>query len=211
MKRILGLIIAMSTVACATVQAPKTPFEENLYRQELIKQHLMQGKEYLGGDFDFRFSKAGNDGVNVQAVGIAVYPANANEGLIRKAAIVDGKMKLVTSGPTEFKSMVQRATGNALGYTGDFHQIETSVSEVSRLEGIKQRDADVECKNVVEPTQDGTFRNNKECRAIVSVPFTELRKAFDYTLEKKYGLNIKSQVEKILNIQLEKSSEPRNP
>lgn len=199
------LLLMMTFVAFFMVGCSSTPLEMQMKRQEIINNHISQGKKYIGGDFDPRFSADGDDGINIRKVGIAVYPAGSNEMLIKSAAIDDGKFRLIESAPSEFKSMVQRAIGNSLGFNGEYNKIETSVTEVQRLSGLRSSQRDVQCKTVVEPTVDLTYKTSKECRAIVYVSKTELQKAFDFTLEAKYGEKKKSVVQDILNKQLKQN------
>lgn len=198
--RVLLLTVILTLASCSS-----TPLELQMKRQELINEHLSQGKRYIKGDFAPRFSTSGNDGIHVRAVGISVYPAGANEALTKSASVSDGKFKLIESAPSEFKSMVQRAIGNSLGHTGEYNKIETSVSEVHALEGIESGANDTQCKIVVEPTVELTYRTSKECRSIVKVSVVNLRKAYDFTIERKYGLKKRSVVQDILNQQLNNS------
>jgi hypothetical protein len=115
------------------------------------------------------------------------------------------KFKLVESAPTEFKSLVQQAIGNSLGYTGEFTKIETSITEVHALRGIEVKEDDIVCKMVVEPTIEGGYSNMRECRSIARVPLTELNKAFNFSMEHKYGPQQKNSVEKLLEEQLKQN------
>lgn len=199
------ILLTMTFVAFFLVGCSSTPYQQLKERQELINAHLEQGKKYIGGEFDPRFTAGGDDGINIRKVGVAIYPAGSNESLAISAAVDDGKFKVIESAPSEFKSMVQRAIGNSLGFTGEYNKIETSVTEVQRLSGIKTSRRDIQCKKVMEPTADLGYRRTLECRAIVSVEKRELQKAFDFTLESKYGIKKKSFVQKILNQQLKES------
>lgn len=200
MKLLLLLILVTIITACSSVP---DSLKKEMERQELIAKHLSQGKRYVGGDFDSKYQTDGDDAVVLKRIGISTYPANSNETLAREVAISDAKFKLMSAAPSEFKSMVQKAIGNTLGYQGQYNQIETSISEVQRLEGIEVSNMDVECKMVIEPTADLTYKNLRECRAIATVPLRLLREAFDFTIENKYGTTQKSKIEEMLNQQLE--------
>lgn len=199
------ILITMTFVAFFLVGCSSTPYQQMKEKQDMINMHLAQGKKYIGGEFDPRFTAGGDDGINIRKVGVSVYPSGSNESLVISAAVDDGKFKVIESAPSEFKSMVQRAIGNSLGFTGEYNKIETSVAEVQRLSGIKTSRRDIQCKKVMEPTADLGYRRTLECRAIVSIEKRELQKAFDFTLEAKYGIKKKSFVQKILNQQLKES------
>lgn len=209
MKKFTNLM----TIACLFIFAScsSSPFKEATEKNEYLVQHMQQGKRYIGGEFDPKFSTSGNDGMNLRAVGVAVYPVQSNEALVKAKAISVAKFKLVESAPTQFKQIVQQAIGNALGYTGEFTQIETSITEVHGLQGIEIKEENVVCKMVVEPTIEGGYNNNRECRAMATVPLVELRKSFDFTMESKYGPQKKTSVEKILEEQLKNDAIGSNP
>jgi len=164
---------------------------------------LLQGKQYVGGIFDPSYNESGKDGLFLRTIGMAVYPASTSEATVRSAAVADGKQKLITSAPTEFRSMVQSAMGNAMGFTGNLNSIETTITNVSRLEGIEVNQRDIDCRLVIEPNVQGAFRNNRECRAVVRVPVLSIRKAFEYTLEQANSKKLRARVEKMLDSQAE--------
>lgn len=197
MKYLISLLLLVSVIGCST-----SPFEQQTRRQNMINEHLAQGVRNLDGNFDARFSTDGNDGMYLRKVGTAVYPIGYNENLVRSAAIADGKFKLISSAPSELKSMVQKAIGNSLGYVGEYNQIETSVTEVYALQGIDYSERDIQCKTQVTPTVSGSYKTERICKAIVKVTLVALTKSFDFTIEKKYGIKKKSQVQKILQQQL---------
>ena len=196
-------LIAMSLImfGCSS-----SPFKESTKRSDMIADHMAKGKRYVGGDFDSRFNSSGSDGFTVKSIGKSLYPVNQNEELAKAAAIADAKFKLIQSAPSEFKTVVQKAVGNSLGFTGEFNQIDMSLTEVHGLKGVIVKEEDVECKVVTSPNIQGDYDHLRECRAISQVPLSELNKAYDFTLEKKYGSIGKSSVEKILNEHLHKQA-----
>ncbi|MDD3412486.1 MAG: hypothetical protein PHY47_00635 [Lachnospiraceae bacterium] len=191
------MIMCFFLIGCSS-----SPFKEQMEKQAIIMEHMKQGKQYIGGAFDQKFNQSGSDGTNLRAIGTSTYPVTSNENLARSAAIADAKFRLIDSAPTEFKALVQRAIGNSLGYQGEFNQIETSVIEVKGLRGIEVNENDVACKVASEPTTEGGYNTVRECKAIARVPMHQLNKAFDFTMEHKYGIQEKSSVEKILEEQL---------
>jgi len=194
---LVGITLILS--ACSS-----SPYKESTSQQDKIIQHMKQGKQYIGGEFDKKFNTSGSDGFVVRAIGRSVYPIAQSEQLARASAASDSKFKLTQTAPSEFKAIVQKAIGNSLSYTGEFTQIETSVTEVRGLKNIDVKEEDVSCKVVVEPNISGGYDNFRECRAIATVSIVELNKAYDFTMSSKYGEKTKSEIEKILEKQLEK-------
>jgi hypothetical protein len=167
---------------------------------------MSQPKQYIGGDFDSKFSSSSNDGMTLQTIGKAVYPVATNESLVRANAVSAAKFKLIESAPTHFKSLVQQAIGNELGFTGGYNKIDTSITEVHALRGVEVKEQDIDCRVLIEPTVDGGYNNFKECRALAKVPLVELNKAFNFTMDHSYGTQKKSNVEKILEEQLKSNT-----
>lgn len=192
MKYLLLLSLLFTSVSCSTSKLTE--------EQQKIREHMEQGKVYVGGDFSPKF-KTSDSGASLVQVGIAIYPVDANETLVKSHAIADGKFKLTEGAPSYFKSMVQRAIGSALGNEGDFSQIDVSVSELKALTGIQSKSQDVECKTVMEPTVDLNYNTVKECRALVSVSKANLRKAYDFTISQKYGIKEKSEIDNLLKME----------
>lgn len=197
MIKLTVLSVSLLLAGCSS-----SPFKEQTLKNEKVVKHLQQGKQYIDGGFDSRFNNSGNDGMNLRAIGKAIYPIETNELLVRASAISASKFKLTESAPTEFKSLVQQAIGNSLGFNGEFTKIETSITEVHGLRGIEVKEENVQCRTVVEPTSEGDYKNLKECRSIATVPLSELNKAFNFTMDQKYGPQQKSSVEKLLEEQL---------
>lgn len=196
--------IHLMTIFCAFLisACSHDPFKAQREKNDMIVEHMKQGKQYVGGEFDARFNQSGNDGMTLRSVGTSMYPIQTNEELSRAKAVSMAKFKLIESAPTEFKSLVQQAIGNSLGYTGEFTKIETSITEVHALRGIEVKEEDTVCKMVVEPTIEGGYSNMRECRSIARIPLVELNKAFNFTMEQKYGPQQKNSVERLLEEQL---------
>ncbi len=185
MNKLLIFLISAMLASCSN-----SPFKENQKYQKHITDHLSQGAKYVNGNFDEKFSKSGQNGIYLTAIGKAVYPLSRNQGVVEEAAISAARFKIVESGPTEFKIIVQKAIGNSLGNIGEFSKIETSITEVKSLTGIKVSYNDIQCKIKTEPTENGGYNNTRECRAIAKVKMIDLVKAYDFTLERKYRKQI---------------------
>lgn len=81
-----------------------------------------------------------------------------------------------------------------------------SITEVQGLKGVMVKEEDAECRVVISPNAQGEYDNLRECRAISQVPLSELNKAYDFTLEKKYGSATKTSIEKLLDDQIRKQA-----
>lgn len=184
MKTFNSLLLALLLASCSS-----SPFKETTREQDMVNEHLSQGVKYLEGEFDAKYSKSGRSGAYVTAVGSSIHPVEVNQKMVENAAIADAKFRLTESAPSEFRKEVQQAIGTEIGGVGEFSQIDVSVSEVKNLTGIKVRYEDIQCKTRVEPTSDGGYRTMKECRALARVKAGELRKAYDFTVAKKYGVS----------------------
>ena len=190
MKTLSLTILALVLASCST-----SPFKETTKEQDMVNKHLSQGVKYLEGDFDSKYSKTGRVGVYVTAVGSSIHPVETNQKMVENAAIADSKFRLTESAPSEFKKEVQQVIGTEVGGVGEFSQVDVSVSEVKNLTGIKVRYEDIQCKTRVEPTSDGGYRTMKECRALARVKASQLKRAYDFTVAKKYGVS-KSKISK---------------
>lgn len=189
----LTLSLLITLASCSSVKLTED--------QQKVRDHMAQGKIYTGGEFSSKFQDS-DTGASLVKVGIATYPAGTNDSLIKSHAIADGKFKLTEGAPAFFKSMVQRVIGSSLGNEGDFSQVDVSVSEVKALTGIQSRSQDIECKTVMEPTVELGYNTVKECRALVSVSKANLRKAYDFTISQKYGIKEKSEIDKLLALEM---------
>ena len=188
---ILGILASCSS----------SPFREESKQQDMVNKHLSMGVKYLEGEFDEKYRSSGRDGAYLKAIGSAIYPAGSSQKLVESAAVSNSKFRLVSSAPSEFKKEVYQAISSELGGVGEFSETAVSVTEVRNLTGIKSKFEDVQCRTKVSPTAQGSYKTELECRAVSSIKMSELKRAYDYTVQKKYGVK-KSKLEKRLKQQL---------
>ncbi len=193
--RILTSIMLLGVLAgCST-----SPFKESTEYQEKVSEHLASGIQYPEGDFEEKYTKSSSSAMWLTSIGRSIYPLGSSQVLVESAASSAAKMVLIQSAPSEFKSIVQKAISNELGFTGSYSKVDTIVTEVKNLTGVMVRPEDISCKIRVEPMEDGSFRNSRECRALARVKVSELKKAYRYTIEKKYKSKVsKSAVNKTI-------------
>lgn len=184
-------------VGCST-----TPQQKVEDQNERVISHLEKGKRVIGKDFDEKFLRDGLINGEYVAVGSFVsndqFTNNMNH-LLRAGE--DARSKMITSAPTEIKKVVQSAISTLSG-TNEAEQIQISVSEVQALTGMSSGINDSQCVKFAEPTQDMKYRYSTECRVLVRVPASNLMKAYNYTLDKKYSVKEESQIKEIMKQQL---------
>ncbi len=182
MKKVfIFTIFITGLVGCSS-----SPFKEETAQQNKINQHLSQGVKYLEGDFEEKYNSSGRSGMYMTAIGTAIYPVEKSQKVVESAAVTDAKFRLTESAPSNFKREVQQAIGTEYEGVGDYSEISVSVTEVRGLTGIKVRYSDISCKTKVSPTSKGSYKTERECRAIAKVKLSDLKKAYSYTLDEKY-------------------------
>lgn len=198
MNKLLLLTLATSFIfGCST--APKSQVEEN---NDAVVKHLSKGKQVIGKDFDDKFNKEGL--INGEYVAIGSYIGTKNTshpsfGILR--AEEDSKSKLLNSAPTEFKKVVQNAISTVNG-SNEVDNVTITVGEVQALTGLNSGFNDRQCVTYANPTEDLKYEYIVECRVITRVPATNLMKAYNYTLDKKYSVKEDSAIKEILKQQL---------
>lgn len=199
MNKIIYPLMVMALIAgCSS--APKSPVEEN---NQAVINHLAKGKQVIGKDFEERFSKEGL--VNGDYVAIGSFEAKhsgSDLAFAKLKAEEDSKSRLLNSAPTEFKKVIQNAISSVSG-TNDVEKVTISVSEVQALTGLTSNISDVQCVRYSNPTEDLKYEYSTECRVITRVPASNLLKAYNYTLDKKYSMKQESAIKDLLHKQLE--------
>jgi len=190
---VLGLI---GLTACSSV--PKTGDQAT----DAVIAHMSKPKAVIGKDWDDKFKRDGLIGNEITAIGSTTSHVNHHEGSMRLTAEADATSKLLTSAPTEFKKIVQRAISSVDENNGTTDQVHVSVTEVRALTGLKTNFDDVQCVVSATPNTDLKYDFLKECRAIMRVPSSSLMKAYSYTLDSKYGIKEQGDIREALQKQL---------
>lgn len=184
-------------VGCST-----TPQQKVENQNDAIISHLEKGRRVIGKDFDERFNRDGL--INGEYVAVGSFETqdqfNNNFHHLLKAG-EDARSKLINSAPTEIKKVIQSAISTVAGsYEAD--QVQITVSEVQALTGMSSGLNDSQCVKFAEPTQDLKYKYVTECRVLVRVPASNLMKAYNYTMSKKYSVTEDTQIKDILRQQL---------
>lgn len=191
------LLITLSIVGCST-----TPQQKVENQNDAVISHLEKGKRVIGKDFEDRFNKEGL--INGDYIAIGTFETTNNNAqrfsMVLKAE-EDSKSRLLNSAPTEFKKVVQNAISTVSG-SNDAEKVTITVSEVQALTGLNSNLNDIQCVKFAMPTEDLKYEYSTECRVITRVPASNLLKAFNYTMDKKYSLKDEAGIKDILKEQL---------
>lgn len=196
-KIILPLMVIALISGCSS-----TPQQKIEDQNEQVISHLEKGKRVIGKDFDEKFT---HDGLmNGDYVAVGSYKtddqfSNNMNHLLRAGE--DARSKLITSAPTEIKKIIQSAI-STISNSHEADQVQISVTEVQALTGMSSGLNDSQCVKFAEPTQDMKFKYTTECRVLVRVPASNLMKAYNYTLDKKYSVKEDNQIKEIMRQQL---------
>ena len=201
MRNALLVLASIGISACSSV--PQTGHQET----DALISHMSKPKAVIGKDWEDKFKQDGFVGGEFVAIGSTVSHANDEEGRMKMASEADATSRLLTSAPTEFKKVVQRAM-SSVGH-GSVDQAHFSITEVRALTGLKTYFNDTQCVTTATPNTDLKYDILKECRTVMRVPAANLAKAYSYTLSSKYGIKEQSEIKEALNKQMiGKLSEP---
>ena len=194
----LSLVALVGIVGCSSV--PKAPVE---VQNDIIMNHMSQGKKIIGKDFDEKFSQDGLiNGENV-AIGSVKATYTTNEKAMLSMASNDAKATLLESAPSEFKKVVQSALSYVNNDNGTQDSVSIFVTEAKALTGIKVSFSDTQCVVYALPKSDVSYDYVRECRAIARVPASNLAIAYNFTMAKKYKIEDQMKLKDIMSKQLE--------
>ncbi|MCM2350176.1 MAG: hypothetical protein NDI69_09145 [Bacteriovoracaceae bacterium] len=199
---VVGLV---GLVSCASSNKTGDP------GTDAVIAHMSQGPKVMGKDWDEKFLKDGFINGDYIAIGSATSrDIDYFQKPLRVNAESEATARLLRSAPTDFKKIIQRSLNTLNGDEGSTQESQIMITEVKALTGMKSNFDDVQCVTRAEPRQDLKYNYVKECRVIVRVPALNLAKAYDYTLDKKYGIKQQNQLEDILQKELLGTSETRS-
>jgi hypothetical protein len=139
-------------------------------------------------------------------VGYSEMSADRNEVYISKAALMDAEVKLINDAPTDFRVITQNALVSAGIDSSEFMQIQTKLTEVIALGGLKQGEST--CRKWIRYGETRTSVM-KGCWHQASASLVELRKAYLFTLQKKYGSEKAHKFDDVMKQELEKVNNHR--
>jgi hypothetical protein len=197
MKALTISLCALFLASCASTPQSKV---ENAH--DAVIAHMSKPKQIIGQDFDSRFEKDGLIGGEFVAIASIVDDINKNEKQMQIIAEADARSRLLNSAPTEFKKVIQAAVSTSTGDNGNVENIGITITEVHALTGLTSNMNDTQCVKYAVPNNNMNYDYKKECRTIVHVLASNLQKAYNYTLDKKYGVKEVSAIQEILKQQL---------
>lgn len=193
MKTILIVSLLLSLASCSSVQ--KTGDDQT----DALVEHLSKGERVIGKDWEEKFNRDGF--INGEYVAIGSASSRDIDYLqkpLRVNAEAEATARLLRSAPSDFKKIVQKVLNTLDGDEGSTQESQIMITEVKALTGMKSNFDDIQCVTKATPNQNMKWNFNKECRVIVRVPASNLAKAYDYTLEKKYSIARKNDIEELL-------------
>lgn len=203
MKSLILVSMLLGLVSCSSVQ--KTGDTQ----ADALIAHMSKGTVVMGKDFDEKFTRSGF--VNGEFVAIGSATSADIDYMIRPLRVraeADATARLLKSAPSEFKRIVMAAIDSTNGDEGSAQESQILITEVKALTGIKSEFDDIQCVKTASPNQNMKYTFNKECRVIIRVPASNLTKAYNYTLDKKYSVQQENDIKKML---LEEISKPGLP
>lgn len=196
MKSLFILFLLLGVVSCSSTKTGDSA-------SDALIAHMEKGSRVIGKDWDVKFLKDGL--VNGEYVAIGNSTNRDIDSLhqpLRVNAEAQATARLLKSAPTDFKKIVQRVINSVDGDEGATTESQISITQVKALTGMKSNFDDHQCVTSAHPTSSLGWTFIKECRVIVRIQASELMKAYDFTLQSKYGMKKKSDVMDMLTQEL---------
>jgi hypothetical protein len=191
-KTLLMVSLLVITVSCSSVKTGDND-------ADALIAHMSKDKKVIGKDWDEKFTKDGFINGEYIAIGSSTNrDIDAMHRPLRVKADADATARLLRSAPTDFKRVVQSVLNSLDGDEGSVQESQIMITEVKSLTGMKSNFDDHQCVTIAIPNQNLKYNFVKECRVIVRVPASNLMRAYDYTLEKKYSIQKKNDIEALL-------------
>jgi hypothetical protein len=134
-------------------------------------------------------------------VGYAELPLNKSEHFIKKAALMDAEVKLLSESPTDFRIITQNALTGAGIDSSEFYQIQTSLKEAIGVTSMKSHKST--CRKIVRNLESSSSVM-RGCWYQASVGTDDLRRAYQLTLQKKYGVGKANKFDGLMKSELDK-------
>ena len=193
MKTVSLIALLIFLVSCASTN--KTGDAQT----DALIAHMSQPERVIGKDWEEKFTKDGFIGGDYVAIGSSTSrDIDYYQKPLRVNAESDATARLLRSAPSDFKKIVQKVINTLDGDEGSTQESQIMITEVKSLTGMKSNFDDIQCVTTAKPNQNMKYTFTKECRVIVRVPVSNLMKAYDYTLERKYSIKKQNQIESLL-------------
>ncbi len=162
---------------------------------------LVKADEVIGDELPEWTDKSGITDGRLYVVGYSEMSADKSPHYIKKAALMDGEVRLLSDAPSDFRVLTQNALKGAGVESSEFFQIQTKIQEVFAAEGI--RDHESTCRKIARygETQVRVVRG---CWYRVSADVYKLKKAYMYTLAQKYGQEKSKKFDKLMDQEITK-------
>jgi len=146
----------------------------------------------------------------VYLVGYSEQSINKSEHFTKKAAVMDGEVRLIQDAPSDLRVLTQNALTGAGLESSEFMQIQSKLSEVIGAQSFKTHDE--ACRKILRhmESQSAVMRG---CWVSVSANLMDLQKAYQLTLARKYGVVTASKFDDLMKKELGAitNSENRQP
>lgn len=149
----------------------------------------------VGDELPSWVDRVGVDDGRVYIVGYSEMSADKSPHYVKKAALMDGEVRLLSDAPSDFRVLTQNALTGAGLESSEFFQIQTKLQEVFATEGFKGHQNT--CRKIARygETQVRVVRG---CWYRVSADLVQLKKAYAFTLAKKYGAGRANKFQKLM-------------
>ena len=140
-------------------------------------------------------------------VGYAEQSINKSEHFIKKAAVMDGEVRLIQDAPSDLRVLTQNALTGAGVDSSEFSQVQTKLSEVIGAQSFKTHDE--ACRKVLRHTESQSIVM-RGCWVSVSANLADLQRAYQLTLQRKYGVGTASRFEDLMKKELDAITSTNN-
>ena len=200
MRILISLVIfSILMTGCATQTT--TPLNSSTGLPLIVEED-----KTLGDPLPSLTQDSGLNNNRVYVVGYAEMSANKSPHYISKAALMDGEVQLLSEAPADVRILTQNALVGAEVDSSEFFQMQTKLQEVLGVQSFQSHQRT--CRKIVRygETNIAVVRG---CWYRVSASITQLKKAYAFTLAKKYGQGKANQFQKLMDQEINKINNHR--
>jgi hypothetical protein len=193
MKIFILIIQLIIFVSCATNKAKES--EQNALANAEKEDKI------VGSSLPPWVEESGVRDGRLYEVGYAEFSLDKSEYYIKKAAEMDAEVKLLSDAPTDLRVITQNSlTGVGLD-SSEYSQIQTSLKEVIGVTSLKSHRKT--CRKIIRHLEDSS-KPMRACWAESSVSMSDVRRAYQLTLQKKYGVGVANKFDDLMKSELDK-------
>ena len=149
-------------------------------------ESLVKEDRIIGDSLPDWVNKSGIENGMVYVVGQAEFNVDKSPLYVRKAATMDAEVKLISDAPSDVRILTQNVLSGIGVDSSEFHQIQTKLQTVIGLNGIKINQEKMTCRKIVRYGSMSAYVV-RSCWVQASVPLNKLMKAYQRTLQMKFG------------------------